>query len=234
MILQVNHQEQLSGSNMIRGIKYLISFLFLIFLHSCENEFYDSEIPIDYEIYNQIGRQLAENGHYINYSRNCRYDSNSKNRNIDYKFYNQVMKIVNSYGKDTSIFDAKYLDVKILPDTIYSINKYFPKQKVKEKCINLVPKYFNTQKNVAIIKESDCKYYLSDYYYSKSNDESGTVQPRFPKIGFSRVQFDRNNHRGRIYVYYIAGNLLGKGDMVYFEKINGQWLITKIENKWIS
>lgn len=52
------------------------------------------------------------------------------------------------------------------------------------------------------------------------------------------------NHQGQLsgsnmirrilFVSYVAGPLSGKGDMVYFEKINGQWLITKIEHKWIS
>lgn len=53
-------------------------------------------------------------------------------------------------------------------------------------------------------------------------------------MSFSHIKFDDNRETGIIEVGYSCGGKCGLGYLVYLKKSEGKWIISKVEETWIS
>ncbi|MGQ7944415.1 hypothetical protein [Flavobacterium sp. WC2509] len=53
-------------------------------------------------------------------------------------------------------------------------------------------------------------------------------------MSFSNIKFDTKKESGSLDVSYSCGGKCGLGYLVFIKKIKGKWVITKVEETWIS
>lgn len=224
MILRVNHLGQLSGNSMKTKLLFILLICLIVnFIQSCKS---DDDILHDYVIYNQIGAQLVEHYHYLFYQPfvNC----DKRERYIDTTQFHIAMRVISSYGIDTSKYDISETEINILDDSLLT---YEFKGDPIIKGVNLEPKLFNTGKNVAIVKYSDYEKYLE-----KADTLGSGVDRIFKYVFFnlSRIYFDTEENSAYFIVGYQAAPLMGSTDRIEIKKINGAWLIVDCKNIRVS
>jgi len=68
-------------------------------------------------------------------------------------------------------------------------------------------------------------------YWSKLRE----VSPNFGAIvHLSRIGFSTDKNIAIAYIEIIRGSMSGSGDFLVLERINGQWIIKKVINRWLS
>jgi len=158
------------------------------------------------------------------------FDSVAAEKNMkDYKerkikFYNDSLKLIIAISDSTNLLDEnekkKFLDYyeNIELDTSNIAFRYKIKidslhadKKLKFKYLSEFPKGINIWSN-----KNDYNFFLNG------------------ATSFSRIQFDKTLSYGVMTSGYTIASLSGYGVLVYIKKINGKWVIDKIESTWIS
>ena len=195
-----------------------------IFISSC-CKIQDEYILNDYVIYNQIGSQLADDYHFHFYY--PFYHSYKNKANFD-KHFHTIMKIVDSYGVDTSNYKKDDLRVNVFPDS-FAVYEFENDPIIKS--IKLEPKFFNTGNNVAIIKKSDFKK-----SFQKNNVNYIPYEEPFIHTfnDLSRIYYNPETKTAFMIVSSHAGPLAGSIDRIEVKKINGAWKIINCKNLKVS
>ncbi len=141
-------------------MKYIILVLIVFLLSGCdlEKSFRTNE-DLNYDIYNQIGRELADDGYQI--WDEWHKERRAKMREIDdspvYKedIYLATMKIMDSYGVDTNRFDRSTIHIAIIWDLFENFNSDDISIK-KEIDISRI----KNATNIALVKTCDYNKYI--------------------------------------------------------------------------
>jgi hypothetical protein len=90
--------------------------------------------------------------------------------------------------------------------------------------------------NKLLFDTLDVSKLRTNFNYKIYNDRQFS-QDKFRQIGtvsFSKVSFSNNKTKAAIYTSFICGNLCGSGQILFFEKVNGNWRYIKTWDMWVS
>ena len=116
---------------------------------------------------------------------------------------------------------------KLMPEAeVQTLDNYLLSNKTRQEL-----KVWNLGINYVTIKDSDLPdVSLESYwesFYRRYPHSSGLVF-------FSKVGFNDRHDQAFVYVATSCGGLCGGGDYVLLKKVNGEWIVSKEENLWVS
>ncbi len=211
-------------------MKYFILFVALLVLSACDMEkSFRTNEELSYDIYNQIGPMLADDGYQI--WDEWHKERRAKMRELDdspvYKenIYLATMKIMDSYGIDTNRFDRSTINISVIGDNFETNDRF-----VKSNTPIIISKIDNA-KNIALVKMGDYKKYLKPII--PEDKKSRVMFHDFIFYGLSKMFFETKT-TAKFNISYVVGPLIAQGKEYYISKKNGSWVIDSSRVTWVS
>ncbi|WP_298393795.1 hypothetical protein [Flavobacterium sp.] len=165
--------------------------------------------------------------------------------NIDAEDYDVYSVIIKSYNFSTIIIKQKAIFSNSSNDFIDELsagNPGFEPQMVTTLFYNnQIPLFFDNSfdvspTNVELISESELNYIFG--FDGDSNNDWIQFYNTHPNTNgyssFSAVAYNADKTKALVETGYYGAPLLGFGNLVYLEKVNGLWVIKKNVGTWIS
>jgi hypothetical protein len=135
------------------------------------------------------------------------------NHKVDTLHSSEVQEIIK-----TITFNKSNLEYKMKGDTSFN-------ETLSELCTNKLS--FDTIDVTKLKTQFNYKIYSDRVFPRDKYRQIGTVS-------FSKVAFSRNKRKAAVYTSFICGRLCGTGQILFFEKVNGNWKFIKTWDMWVS
>ena len=213
------------------NLKLIVILTALLVLSACDMEkSFRTNEDLNYDIYNQIGRELADDLYFIwedhyeheGYKREIREDVNIYSEDI----YLATMKIMDSYGIDTNRFHRSTISISL----IWDLFENFSSDKISKKYEIDISRIKNAT-NIALVKTCDYNKYIRPLLTKAQ--ESNPMFNHFISYEISNINFITSN-TARFNISYVVGPLIAKGREYYISKKDELWKIDSSRVTWVS
>lgn len=132
---------------------------------------------------------------------------------IDTLYSSDVHNII-----ETITSNKNNLDYKMNGDTSFN-------ETLRELCTNKLS--FDTIDVTKLKTQFNYEIYSDRVFPNDKYRQIGTVR-------FSKVAFSNNKNRAAVYTSFMCGRLCGAGQILFFEKVNGNWKYIRTWEMWVS